>query len=72
VNFSFNPEATHCAACGSRDIRRSRVRGIMDGLMGKFNRQPWRCRQCGKRFYRSAAAESGTRRAAGERREQNG
>jgi DNA-directed RNA polymerase subunit RPC12/RpoP len=41
-----------CPACGGRDLRPSRSRGVRDAFMLHFQRTPWRCRACGHRFYR--------------------
>ena len=40
-----------CPKCGSGDIRHSARSGLMDSLMGLFQRRPYRCRNCRKRFY---------------------
>jgi hypothetical protein len=41
-----------CPNCGRRDVRRSYARGSIDLFMRMFSRNPFRCRSCGKRFYR--------------------
>jgi hypothetical protein len=40
-----------CPGCGGLDIRYSRRRGPVGALMFLFNRTPFRCRACEKRFY---------------------
>jgi len=41
-----------CPFCGSADIRRSQMRGFIDGLWSIISRVPYRCRACNGRFHR--------------------
>jgi len=43
-----------CPKCGSTDVRRSKVEGVVGALARMFGRWPFRCRSCRVRFYRSA------------------
>lgn len=40
-----------CPSCGVRDARASGQRAFRDPLFGWFSCAPFRCRQCGSRFY---------------------
>jgi hypothetical protein len=40
-----------CPKCFGRDVRPSQHRGVLDTIMGKFSRDPYRCRGCHNRFY---------------------
>ncbi len=41
-----------CPMCGSKDLYRSRGRGIYERVVLRvFDRYPYRCKQCGVRFY---------------------
>jgi len=44
-------EIIRCPSCGARDVRPSKVHGLIDTLFGALSRSPMRCRQCHKRFY---------------------
>jgi DNA-directed RNA polymerase subunit RPC12/RpoP len=44
-----------CPNCGGADIRHSLRRGILDWLMNVFDKAPFRCRRCERRFYRRVA-----------------
>ena len=44
-------KVTRCPKCFGRDVRPSRIRGFVDGLMQKVHRVPYRCRGCQNRFY---------------------
>ena len=41
-----------CPGCGWQDVRPSRLRGAVDSFLGAFGIVPFRCRSCGRRFYR--------------------
>jgi len=41
-----------CPVCGWTDVRRSRPKGVVDGLVRMVGLVPYRCRSCGQRFYR--------------------
>jgi len=40
-----------CPKCFGRDVRHSQHRGVLDTIMEKFSRAPFRCRGCHNRFY---------------------
>jgi len=40
-----------CPNCGGLDVRHSKRQGPLDAVMNMFNRSPFRCRACAKRFY---------------------
>ena len=40
-----------CPSCGGLDIRKSRRGGPFDSIMLLFDRTPFRCRRCHRRFY---------------------
>lgn len=40
-----------CPGCGAKDVRRSFQQGLLDVLMSAFQRYPFRCRSCARRFY---------------------
>ncbi len=42
-----------CPNCGSPNIRKAHVEGILDSFMRLFSRRPYRCRDCRDRFYAS-------------------
>lgn len=50
--------AVQCPKCGSKDVRRSRVRGLRDVLAGLYGMAPHRCRSCRKRFFQRPARAS--------------
>jgi predicted RNA-binding Zn-ribbon protein involved in translation (DUF1610 family) len=45
-------KAPRCPVCGWTDVRRSRPKGFLDGLVRIVGLVPYRCRSCGQRFYR--------------------
>ncbi|HYW42272.1 MAG TPA: hypothetical protein VE959_05415 [Bryobacteraceae bacterium] len=45
------PDVIRCPNCGTRDVRHSHSRGVLDAIYAAFHRHPMRCRQCQKRFY---------------------
>jgi DNA-directed RNA polymerase subunit RPC12/RpoP len=47
-----NRDFMACPRCGSEDLYRSRGRGIYERIVLRvFDRYPYRCKQCGARFY---------------------
>ncbi|HTS20190.1 MAG TPA: sel1 repeat family protein [Casimicrobiaceae bacterium] len=42
---------TKCPACGSLNVRRSQLRASEEGARGPRLRSPYRCRDCGERFW---------------------
>ena len=42
---------TRCPKCFGRDVRPSRKGGLLDSIMRKLGRSPFRCRGCQNRFY---------------------
>ena len=48
--------AIQCPRCLSKDIRRSRRGGVVDIILSHLFLDPFRCRNCRKRFFRSADA----------------
>ena len=42
---------TRCTRCFGRDVRPSKHRGLLDNVMWKLHRAPFRCRGCQNRFY---------------------
>jgi rubredoxin len=52
-------DTIRCPRCGGRDVRRSAFRGLLDSFMVALRRQPFRCRACQCRFYRSALPKTG-------------
>ena len=42
-----------CPHCGSPNIRRSHMEGVVDQLMRLFGRRAYRCRDCRDRFHAS-------------------
>ena len=42
---------TRCPKCFGRDVRPSRKGGLLDSIMSKLGRSPFRCRGCQSRFY---------------------
>ena len=48
---NVSEHVTRCPRCFGRDVRPSRKSGILDSLMGKLRRTPFRCRGCHNRFY---------------------
>jgi DNA-directed RNA polymerase subunit RPC12/RpoP len=47
-----------CPNCGWLDVRRSVPHSIFDRLVGLIGLVPYRCRSCGKRFYRGDRTQS--------------
>ena len=55
----------HCPACQSRDIERASFRGVFERLLlGLAVRRPYRCQNCGRRFYDRPAADGFPRAGA--------
>jgi DNA-directed RNA polymerase subunit RPC12/RpoP len=59
LNFTHNPADMHCSEmqcphCSSGDIWRLRRRRLRDSLLSYFNRWPYICHQCEKRFWADA------------------
>jgi len=52
-----------CPQCGSSEIRASRTAHWSDTFQRIRGRQPFRCRECRRRFFASKASASGTVRA---------
>jgi cytochrome c-type biogenesis protein CcmH/NrfF len=57
-----------CAGCYSKDVVRSSAKSLRDRVMGWSQRDPWRCRACGRRFYvvRETESEEGPLDAVAE------
>jgi len=47
-----------CPRCASKDVRRSRQTGLLALVLKQFSLDPFRCRNCRKKFYRSASLET--------------
>jgi len=45
-----------CPSCGGHDVRRSHSQGMFDAFMSSFRKRPFRCRACGRRFYKYVPA----------------
>jgi hypothetical protein len=45
-------DSIRCPGCWGHDLRSSFHQGLMDNLASMFSLAPYRCRVCGKRFYR--------------------
>jgi DNA-directed RNA polymerase subunit RPC12/RpoP len=41
-----------CPGCGWADVRHSMPHGVLDHLVRIIGLLPYRCRSCGRRFYR--------------------
>jgi len=52
ANESEVPKVPRCPECGWMDVRRSMPNGFLDGLVRIVGLVPYRCRTCGRRFYR--------------------
>ncbi len=50
--MSSETEVVRCPSCGARDVRHSMSHGVLDAIIGAFGREPMRCRQCQRRFYK--------------------
>ena len=46
-------KSLRCPSCGWMDVRHSMPRSFFDRLVGLIGLVPYRCRSCGKRFYRA-------------------
>jgi DNA-directed RNA polymerase subunit RPC12/RpoP len=54
-----------CLSCGSRYVRNSRRRGLLDRLLFVFGYLPFRCLTCGRRFrFRAPRRKAGSATAA--------
>jgi hypothetical protein len=53
-NWNVSKESEHvtrCPRCFARDVRLSHKNTLLDSIMGKLHRTPFRCRSCQNRFY---------------------
>jgi|SRR5215472_14768715 len=41
----------NCPACRNARIRRSHRRGVLERMLSAIGRWPYRCRECGRRFF---------------------
>jgi len=48
-----------CPKCGSGKVRRASGYGFVAVFLEMFNRWPFRCRSCRKRFYRASPPPDG-------------
>lgn len=52
-NSTPTPAVPRCPQCGWSDVRLSKSKGALDAAMlGALSLAPFRCRTCGRRFYR--------------------
>ena len=49
---SEDQESLRCPLCGSKDIRQSFPKPLIDSVMALLRFHPHRCRSCRHRFYR--------------------
>jgi DNA-directed RNA polymerase subunit RPC12/RpoP len=48
----------HCPRCLSKDVRKSRQSSVLAVMFRWFSMNPYRCRNCRKRFFRAGNCEA--------------
>jgi ribosomal protein L37AE/L43A len=44
-------ETLKCSSCGSKDVRRSQMRGLLESILKVVGVHAYRCEDCDRRFY---------------------